>query len=185
MSLPLTRNRTYTAGVQIPSGDMNDLQDYLSRLYTGVRSVKALVVDGTGGNTVAPQSGTIQASGHISVGGASPTFTAGAGAGTGPTIIAVGNDQCGTIQVQIGSSPTAASALITVTYAVPFLGLTGDGPIPMIFPANNNAGLIPTTNGIFLSRTGSGGVTGFVINIAVGALTATSQYKWNYIVMGT
>ena len=49
--LPLTPNTTYVANSTpvIKANDLNQLQTYLSGLYSALYSVKALVIDGTGG----------------------------------------------------------------------------------------------------------------------------------------
>jgi len=62
-ALPLSRSTTYVAGSPPPikAQDLNDLQDYMGTLYSGTRSVKSLVADGTGGASVAPQTGTVVA----------------------------------------------------------------------------------------------------------------------------
>lgn len=58
MALPLSRSTTYLPGgvPKIKAQDLNDLQDYLAGLYAAGYSVKALSIDGTGGNVATPGS---------------------------------------------------------------------------------------------------------------------------------
>lgn len=60
-ALPLTPSTTYVANSPPPikAQDLNDLQKYLAGLYSATYSVKALTVDGTGGNAASPPAGTV------------------------------------------------------------------------------------------------------------------------------
>lgn len=80
MTLPLSPNTSYSAGTPPPvhADDLNAIQQYLAGLYTAGYSVKALVVDGTGGASVVPVPGTATVSATLS-GTAQPTTTVPAG----------------------------------------------------------------------------------------------------------
>lgn len=73
-ALPLTRSTTYVAGTTpaIKAADLNALQDYLSDIYSGLRSIKGLTVDGTGGTATTAPAGSVVVA----------RATAGAGANT-------------------------------------------------------------------------------------------------------
>jgi hypothetical protein len=64
MAWPLSRLTTYLANSvpAIKALDLNELQDKLSDLYAALRSIKALVVDGNGGNAVTGRAGTVKVS---------------------------------------------------------------------------------------------------------------------------
>jgi len=66
--LPLTPNTTYVANSTpvIKAADLNQLQTYLSGLYSALYSVKALVIDGTGGAGVTPLAGSARVSATVS-----------------------------------------------------------------------------------------------------------------------
>jgi hypothetical protein len=74
MAWPLSRITTYVAGVsQIAASAMNSIQDYVIGLYLGTYSVKALVVDGTGGAATTPPDGTLRVSSTAGFGTSVPT----------------------------------------------------------------------------------------------------------------
>lgn len=75
--LPLTPSTTYVANSTpvIKAQDLNDLQRYLAGLYSAVYSVKALVIDGTGGSAVTPVAGTVKVSASVSGFSTAPPFT--------------------------------------------------------------------------------------------------------------
>jgi len=98
----------------------------------GTRSVKALVVDGTGNQVVAPTAGSLSVSGasgftglatfsgHLALGGTGPTVTAAAGAGAGPTIITTGShDQGIAISFTAGVGPSSG-AILNVSFGTTF-----------------------------------------------------------------
>lgn len=66
--LPLTPSTTYVANATpaVKAQDLNDLQKYLAGLYSAIYSVKALVIDGTGGSSVSPVAGTVKVSASVS-----------------------------------------------------------------------------------------------------------------------
>lgn len=66
--LPLTPSTTYVANTTpvVKAQDLNDLQKYLAGLFSAIYSVKALVIDGTGGTGVTPVAGTVKVSATVS-----------------------------------------------------------------------------------------------------------------------
>jgi hypothetical protein len=99
---------------------------------------------------------------------ATPTIAAGAGAGTGPTISVTGTDQSGVVSITTGTSPTASSAIATITFNSSFTSTSGT--VPILYPHNAAAAGI---SGIFTtSTTGTWTFT--------GTLAASTAYQWYY-----
>lgn len=75
--LPLTQSTTYVASSTpaIKAQDLNDLQKYLAGIFSAVYTVKALVVDGTGGASVTGTPGTVRVSSTVSTYTSTPPFT--------------------------------------------------------------------------------------------------------------
>lgn len=118
------------------------------------------------------QVGNCTIKGHIIGGSASPSISAGMGAGTAPTVSIDGTDISGTITLTTGTLPIAAGTVVTVTFAVayasaPKVALTGKNATTallsgatMVFPTTTTATLVVTA-----------GPTG---------LAAATQYIWDY-----
>lgn len=60
---PLT-TYTFDGAPPIKSMDLNAIQDAINRIINGTYSLKALTIDGTGGNIVAPAAGSFTVSGN-------------------------------------------------------------------------------------------------------------------------
>ncbi len=102
--------------------------------------------------------------------------TAGAGAGTGPTITVTGNDHAGSIQVATGTTPTAGAQLLRVTFAASFPG----GFVSVILsPSNAGTAALSGATSVYAQGTG----TYFDVFAGTAALTASTTYAWNYIVL--
>jgi trimeric autotransporter adhesin len=114
--------------------------------------------------------------GRIVSGVPAATFTAGVGAGTGPTISVTGSGLGGTISVLTGSAPTASAAVVTVTFSSAYL----TAPSVIICPANSAAALLTGTAAVYLISTST---TNFVLEVGSTALSATTTYLWNYHVI--
>ena len=108
---------------------------------------------------------------------ATPTYLAGAGAGTGPTISVTGNNLGGQISVLTGSGPTASSVVATVV----FNGSYVTGPVSVVLsPGNANTAALTGAGKVYV---GTFGATNFTITVGSSALSATTQYLWNYAVV--
>lgn len=110
--------------------------------------------------------------GQVLGGSGAPTIAAGAAAGTGPTVSVTGNNNAGQISITVGTSPTAG-VLATITFNAN--GTYPTAPFVTMTPANS------TTAGILAYVTTT--TTTFVLNVSA-ALTASSTYTWNFLVMG-
>lgn len=110
------------------------------------------------------------------IGGSSaPTIAAGTGAGTSPTIAIAGKDTAGQITITTGSSPTAGATIVTVTFNVAYAA----APYIALTPANANASALALTSRPFPGST----TTTFVLTAGSAALTAATQYVFNYHVI--
>lgn len=114
---------------------------------------------------------------HAFASGTAPTVAAGAAAGTGPTVSVTGNDGAGVITLTTGTSPGTQAALLTLT----FNSVYGVAPNFILSPYGSGGGY----NATVLSGgsqvwvvPASGSV---VINAGNVALTASTQYVWQYI----
>lgn len=130
----------------------------------GTRSVKGLVIDGTGNQVVAANgtlsvsgastlTGNVSAGGTLTVTGAAtlngkvklgsgtPTVTAAAGAGVGPTIITTGStDQAMQISLTAGTGP-ASGSILTVAFGSAFASAP---KAVQVVPMNNKAADLTT-----------------------------------------
>ena len=113
---------------------------------------------------------------HLIAGGTAPTITAGAGAGTSPTVAVAGGDAGGDVTITTGTSPAASNAAVAT---VNFASAYASAPRVVLFPAGaNSAALSGATHPYVTSTT-----TGFTIQAGGSALAASTQYKWNYVVI--
>lgn len=105
------------------------------------------------------------------------TFTAGAGAGSSPTITIAGSDIAGVITVTTGTAPTGSNAtVVTVNYNTAY----NTNSFPTLTPAN---ALTAALNGIGMVFT-TGTTSNFTISCGTTALAAATTYKWYYHVGG-
>lgn len=102
----------------------------------------------------------------------STTLTAGAGAGTAPTVLASGNDLSGTLIVITGTLPTAAAVIGTLTYSIAYGGNTN----VQLTPGNASAALLSGVTGVFAT----GSTTNFTFTSGPTGLTAATTYLWYY-----
>lgn len=108
---------------------------------------------------------------HYDCGGGTPTFTAGTGAGTGPTITVVGGDACGLVTVTAGTTPAMSAPIVTVNMTASYT----TNLFPTISAADTNAlNFTP-----YLTATAAG----FTINAGVAGLS-TGTYAWYYTTGG-
>lgn len=112
---------------------------------------------------------------HFYTAGAAPTLTAGAGAGTSPTVSVSGNDRNGIITVTTGSSPSSG-ILATVAFA------------------NTPRGQVPKSVHLTPAYTGSAALNAYAapadfttahwILRCDGSPAGSTTYKWAYVVEG-
>lgn len=112
--------------------------------------------------------------GHAFYSGSSPSITAGAAAGTSPTVAIEGTDATGMISVTTGTAP-ATGTLATITFAVAYS--TANYTVSLD-PAN-----LVTVNQIANVRADqtNRSTTNFLIS-ANPVLTASTAYKWYYTI---
>jgi hypothetical protein len=137
-----------------------------------------------------PSGGSVSVGGVLQVSGSTstqhiigltstPTIAAGAGAGTSPTITITGNDVDGVIKVVAGTSPSATSTIVTVTFNTAYAA----APNVSITPGNGTAAITQQgTSYVICPAVGqsSGPTTTTFTLQASGALTAASTYVWTY-----
>lgn len=112
---------------------------------------------------------------HIIGNGVAPTIAANAGAGTGGTASITGSDIAGQITVGAGTLPTAAVVAATITFNSAYAST----PVVVLTPANAVTALLGGVTGIFLSST----TAGFTLTAGATALSGSTTYLWNYMVM--
>jgi hypothetical protein len=176
MALPVSRNQTFADGSTpwIDAATMNALQDQNIGDVQGTISKKALVVDGTGGNTVSPSAGSAYAKHFVGNSGTPTTANLGTGISVGGTPI-VGNDFAGLLAFTVATGGTGAQ--IDVNFATSY----GAAPHAVVlFPAGTTSATNWNTAGFYV---GSALSTGhFTIN-AVGT-PPDGTYQIFYIVGG-
>jgi len=119
--------------------------------------------------------------GQILGGSGTPAIAAGTGAGTSPTVslTAGSSNTAGQINITTGSGPAATSPIVTITFANAYS--FANGPFVVFSPANLAAAqLVGGSADIFVSTT----ATSFTLNSGSPALTAATQYIFNYMVQG-
>jgi len=107
----------------------------------------------------------------------SPGTTAGTGAGTSPTITAIGSPLAGQLFITTGTGPAGSTATI-VTVTSPTYP---NGPIVILFPANAAAAALTGATGVGAVAAGT---NSWILFSGSTALAASTAYEWNYIVLG-
>jgi hypothetical protein len=104
-----------------------------------------------------------------------PSFAAGAGAGTSPTLAANANsnDVSGYLTVTTGSSPTASATVATGTFGTAYATLAKCS----LWPANAAAAALTGTAAAYVPV---GSQTAFTIAVGSTALAASTLYIWGY-----
>ena len=104
-----------------------------------------------------------------------PTFVAGAGAGTGPTLTANvnSNDVSGYLSVTTGTSPAASATIATGTFGTAYATLAKCG----LWPANAAAAALSGAGVVYVPV---GSNTAFTISSGATALAASTLYTWGY-----
>jgi hypothetical protein len=109
--------------------------------------------------------------------GGTPTFLAGSGAGTSPTITFLANstDKMGTVQVTTGSAPPTSGLVVSIYFSTPFPTAAF-----CVFSQEGTGGaVIP-----FIITTGVSAASFSLYNQGPPALTAATSYLWNYLCNG-
>lgn len=112
---------------------------------------------------------------HLKGVGGTPSVSAGAGAGSSPTISVRGTDIAGEITLTTGTLPTLSATVLTLTFASAY----GSTPFISVVPANAVTALLSGATMVFPTiSTGALSLTS-----GLTALTAATTYKWDYIVI--
>jgi hypothetical protein len=177
-----------------------DFIGYLMQIIGGTTTAKSIMVDAVGGTSVTGTAGVVQARGlavsnttaaiapgiaHLGFQGATPTFLASTGAGTGPTIVMStgSSDTRGLISVTTGTAPAGSNAFIVAVNFANALGTNLNGALCLLTPANAAAAALSGTTQVFTTVNSNSG-TQFSIISGSAALTASTQYAWNYFMVG-
>ena len=104
-----------------------------------------------------------------------PTFAAGTGAGTGPTLApnSNSNDLSGYLTVTTGSSPAASATIATGTFGTAYATLAKCS----LWPANAAASALSGAGQVYVPV---GSNTAFTITSGTTALAASTLYTWGY-----
>lgn len=111
-----------------------------------------------------------------------PTFTAGAGIGTGPTVTITGSDLAMLLDITTGTGvPGGAQTLLTVTYNAAY---AVKPKAIHLAPANDATAAQWAASNIYVDDDAAGTTTaGFVIKANASTLNSTTQYKIQAIVI--
>lgn len=112
---------------------------------------------------------------HVT-GSSSIAFSAGAGAGTGPTIVVTGTDLSGKLDITTGAAPSANEAVVTVTFSANYTS----APAVIISPANAAAAANAVVSQVFATSS----VSGFQLTSNAVAMGGANQFVWYYHVIG-
>lgn len=107
-----------------------------------------------------------------------PTIVAGTGAGTSPSVAVLGSDVGGNITVSTGTSPSGGQVVATITFNAAF-------PIDaymVITPSNEATAALSGSGNVYVLSLGDG--TGVQLRNVSVALSASTTYRWNYVVTG-
>jgi Pectate lyase superfamily protein len=137
---------------------------------TAASSVLAPTVNSTA--TVSAQHLSGYASGTYA---SAPTFTAGSGAGTSPTLAANANsnDLSGYLTVTTGTSPAASATIATGTFGTAYATLAKC----VLWPANAASSALTGAAQAYIPV---GSNTAFAITAGTTALAASTLYTWGY-----
>lgn len=142
-----------------------------------------LMQTGDGSNSSAPVWSTLASvlaggviTTHLVGTGTTPTITAGAGAGSSAFVSLSGTDMAGKITLTSGLLPSVSSVVLTVTFNTAYIA----APHVVLSPANSNAAALSGLAMIYVTAT----TTTFVFTGGATALTASTQYVWEYQVVG-
>lgn len=149
------------------------VQDKVNRIISDTITLGGIWIDSSGNvNRTASL-------GHVCSAGTLIAFTAGTGAGTGPvTTSTAGADFTGTIDITTGTGPAGASATII---SAPFTTTYGSSnPLVFLCPDNANAAALSGATQVFATAT----ATTLSLKSGSSGLTASTNYRWKYVVFG-
>ena len=110
---------------------------------------------------------------HIVGNSTPPSITAGASAGTSPTVSVTGTDLAFSITITTGTSPAASGVIATVTFNTAY----GSSPKKHVTPTNASAASLSGANMVYPTST----TTTFVLNANTTALSASTTYTFDVI----
>ena len=110
---------------------------------------------------------------HIVGNSTAPSITAGASAGTSPTVSVTGTDLAFSITITTGTSPTASGVIATVTFNTAY----GSAPKKHVTPTNVAAASLSGASMVYPTST----TTTFVLNANTTALAASTTYTFDVI----
>lgn len=113
---------------------------------------------------------------HVIGSTASPGIAGGTGVGSGGTLILNGTDLSGSLNISTGISPSTSAVILTVTFNKTYAA----APYVVFSPANSTAAALSGVSAIFVNSS----TTAFKLTAGTVALAASTQYIWNYHVMG-
>lgn len=109
---------------------------------------------------------------------AAPSISAGAGAGTSPTVSVSGTNEDGVVTVTTGTLPTLGATAATITFSSSFAFPT-DCSVTLT-PGNSSAALLSGTTMVYTT----GNTSTWIITAGTAALGAATTYIWNYHIGG-
>jgi hypothetical protein len=109
-----------------------------------------------------------------------PTIAAGTGAGTSPTVSVTGTDVNGVVSVTAGITAATSAIVATISFSTAYAA----APKTVIMvPANSAAALLSGATMTYVDPTNTT-TAHWVITSGTTGLTATVQYKWQFLVIG-
>lgn len=159
-------------------GSFNRLSMYHNDTYGALQTSSGtpLVLQPSGSGNVVVSSG-------IAGGSGTPTGVMGTGANNGGVAAVqtiTGTNLAGTIAITTSSGAPAASSVVTT---ITFNGVTfGTGSYVILTPANLVTQQLPVASKAVYVSSSTG--TGFVLTSQATPLTASTSYKWYYMVVG-
>lgn len=155
-----------------------DNEAFILQVLGATRSAKGLLIDGTGGVSLTSEPS------HFVCAGTVPAIAAGTGAGTTPSVglNSDSSDTRGLISITTGTTPAVSSTICTITWSTTY---TTKRPIIILTPATATAAALSGNASIFVPpQGGPGPYTTFTLQSGSTALTASTLYQWNYVVIG-
>jgi hypothetical protein len=155
-----------------------DNEAFILQVLGATRSAKGLLIDGTGGVSLTSEPS------HFVCAGTVPAIAAGTGAGTTPSVglNSDSSDTRGLISITTGTTPAVSSTICTITWSTTY---TTKRPIIILTPATATAAALSGKRIDLRSAAGwSRAVYHLHVAVGVYALTASTLYQWNYVVIG-